>query len=427
MPRIICFLLVLGASASMIKTFLHQSRSALATASRRPIVLCLGNEAGDADSIVSSLCYGFLKHVMQGERTTSFVPVVSISRNILKLRPETEILLHMADLKLDDLICIEDIDVDFLSKNELIEGIILTDHNVLSNKIMSLFVDKSQHDSLVMEIVDHHTDSGAYAHVQGSNRNIAFDESTGRATAGSACTLVAEKLLDVQHSLDDVTKGSLSKLLCGVILIDTQNMASTGAGTDRDAAALEALLHNPDLLNNCWDRDEISSTLRGAKSSPAFWGALTASQCLVIDYKEFSCGDSKENKKENTFGMSTIACRLEEFCSKDGCYRDMVEYLRGPSLRADEHCSLDLLAVMSSFVDEKGSYTRELLIASMDERRLDSVNEYLVATEPVMELEVLALSPPPSGLHVRAYTQGNIKASRKQVAPLLKKYYDSTS
>ena len=126
----------------MIKTFLHQSRSALATASHRPIVLCLGNEAGDADSIVSSLCYGFLKYVMQGERTTSFVPVVSISRNILKLRPETEILLHMADLKLDDLICIEDIDVDFLSKNELIEGIILTDHNVLSNKIMSLFVDK---------------------------------------------------------------------------------------------------------------------------------------------------------------------------------------------------------------------------------------------------------------------------------------------
>ena len=120
---------------------------------------------------------------------------------------------------------------------------------------------KSQHDSLVMEIVDHHTDSGAYAHVQGSNRNIAFDESTGRATAGSACTLVAEKLLDVQHSLDDVTKG-LYKLLCGVILIDTQNMASTGAGTDRDAAALEALLHNPDLLNNCWDRDEISYSSR---------------------------------------------------------------------------------------------------------------------------------------------------------------------
>ena len=84
----------------------------------------------------------------------------------------------------------------------------------------------------------------------------------------------------------------------------------------------------------------------------------------------------------------------EEFCSKDGCYRDMVEYLRGPSLRADEHCSLDLLAVTSlASVDEKGSYTRELLIASMDERRLDSVNEYLVATEPVMELEVLALHP----------------------------------
>ena len=428
MRGVICIVLVAVASATMIKTFLQQSRSALASANRRPVVLCLGNEAADADSIVSSLCYGFLKHAIQEESATSFVPVVSIPRSILKLRPETEILLQMADLELDDLICVEDVDVGSLSKKQQIDGLILTDHNVLSNKISSLFACESQHAPLVTEIVDHHIDSGAHAHVQGTSRNIAFDESTGSVTAASACTLVAEKLLDVRNSLDVDVKRALSKLLCGVILIDTQNMASTGAGTDRDAAVLNTLLQSPDLLNNTWDRDAVASQLRGAKTSAAFWSSLSAIQCLLIDYKEFPCGSSEEEEKAGIFGMSTVACRLADFCRKDHCYRDMAGYLHDPSMGGVEgQAALDILAVMASFIDEEKGYTRELLVASLDEGRLDSVTAYLTDTEPTMELASLTGIEAPPGLHVRAYSQGNVKASRKQLAPLLTRYYDSDS
>ncbi len=430
-----CFVLFLVASASanMMKTFLQQSR--MAVASHRPVVLCVGNEAADADSIVSSLCYGFLKHALRGEGTmgTSFVPVVSTPRNILKLRPETEILLKMVDLELDDLICVEDMDVSALNERGQIEGLILTDHNVLSNKIGGMFgTTSSQHEPLVKEIVDHHIDNGAYAQVQGANRNIAFDESSGRATAGSACTLVAEKFLDSRNSLDAEMKRSLSTLLCGVILIDTQNMASTGAGTERDATILNTLLSSPDLLNDSWDRDAVSTKLRGAKMSSAFWTSLSAFQCLVIDYKEFPCTNPNPNSNgtRESFGMSTVACRLGEFCSKEQCYQDMVAYLSNPSSgeEMDMAVPLDILVVMASFVDEEKGYTRELLVASLHEERIKSVHTYLTTTEPQLELEPVLLQGPvglPAGLYVKAYSQGNIKASRKQVAPLLSAYYRS--
>ena len=432
-----CFLLFLVASASanMMKTFLQQSR--MAVASHRPVVLCVGNEAADADSIVSSLCYGFLKHALRGEGATgiSFVPVVSIPRNILKLRPETEILLKMVSLELDDLICVEDMDVSALNEKGQIEGLILTDHNVLSNKICGIFgTTSSQHESLVKEIVDHHIDSGAYAHVQGANRNIAFDKSSGRATAGSACTLVAEKLMDSRNSLDAEMKRSLSTLLCGVILIDTQNMASTGTGTERDATMLNMLLSSPDLLNDSWDRDAVFTQLRGAKMSTAFWTSLSAFQCLVIDYKEFPCTNLTPNPNgaQGSFGMSTIACRLGEFCGKEHCYEDMVAYLSSPSSggEIDEAVPLDLLVVMASFVDGENCYKRELLVASLHEERLTSVHAYLTTAEPQLDLVPLLLQGQrpaglPAGLHVKAYSQGNVRASRKQVAPLLSAYYSS--
>ena len=68
----------------------------------RKIIICIGNEASDADSIVSSLCLAYLKQqqheaayaaAKEGEDKT-FVPVVSVPRSILKLRREAQLLLH---------------------------------------------------------------------------------------------------------------------------------------------------------------------------------------------------------------------------------------------------------------------------------------------------------------------------------------------
>lgn len=69
----------------------------------KKITICIGNEASDADSIVSSLCLAYLKqqqhaaaHSAAGEEEEdkAFVPVVSVPRSILKLRRETQLLLR---------------------------------------------------------------------------------------------------------------------------------------------------------------------------------------------------------------------------------------------------------------------------------------------------------------------------------------------
>jgi exopolyphosphatase len=474
---------------SMLRQFLSNGRSAVRSGSGR-IVICIGNEAADADSIVSSLCFGYLKQVSAKE-STPVVPIVSIPRNVLKLRPETEILLRMVDLDLDDLICMEDFDLKALSKEDKIEGLILTDHNSLSKRIAALFDPKYPHGPLVTEIVDHHTDSGDYPHVRGEGaRNIAFDPATGRATAGSACTLVAESLLANKGAFSSDELEALGTLLAGVIMIDTQNMATTGAGTDRDAAMLTALLEAPDFLLASSssddratttnrdnenekrkkkkigiDRDATAARLRNAKTDPLFWHSLSARQCLVIDYKQFTASGGGGGRADHAFGMATVACPVLEFTAKPRAGAVVASFLADPSREEEKEekeeeeessasPSLELLAVMGSFIHPEKGYQRELLLVSSSLQRMESVEQYLLHTDPVLALVPLPESAaaettlgdgdgdgdggggsqyPPGGddgrsrrLFARCYSQTNLKASRKQVAPLLTTYFEKS-
>lgn len=423
MPRMLWLLTVFWGMVGgrALKNFLDNGRAALTKSG--PIVFCIGNEAADADSIVSSVCYGFLKQYTALKATnppeTHVVPLVSIPRSVLKLRPETEMLLKMVHLELEDLICVEEVDLHSLGKaNERIEGLILTDHNSLSGSLRSMFDQDHPHDLLVREIIDHHIDSKDCAHVRGTARNIAFDSTTGRATAGSTCTLVAESMISVKDELDTETRMALSTLLSGVILIDTQNMRSSGPGTNRDAVMLQELLESPTFLHNRLARDQVAENLRGAKTDLAFWTSLTAHQSLVIDYKQFRATENCE------FGMSTIACSISDFMKKPRVREVIQDYIRDPRL--------ELVAVMSSYEHAEEGYSRELLLVSHSSALLDD----LILGSPVV-MSTLDLSPLPLPLNweeekerveerekeqpldFRIFKQGNLKASRKQVAPLL--------
>jgi len=68
----------------------------------------LGNEAGDADSLVSSLCYAYRAserdrraqqvHGSSAPAAFAHIPVLSVPRGDLALRPETVALLGLAGL-----------------------------------------------------------------------------------------------------------------------------------------------------------------------------------------------------------------------------------------------------------------------------------------------------------------------------------------
>ncbi len=399
------------ANGNVLKSFLSNGRAAVKS-SGHSLILCLGNEAADADSIVSSLCHSFLRQSTVVVEATQVLPLVSVPRNILALRPETEILLKMVSLELDDLICVEEIDLAMLSRESRIKGLILTDHNSLSKCVSTML--ESTHEMLVQEIIDHHIDKHEYMHVQGASRNIAFDANTGRGTVGSACTLVAETMISMENALDAETRLLLSTLLAGVILIDTQNMRPTGPGTNRDAEILEKLMNSQMFLHGCFVREQLSDTLCSAKMAPEFWASLSAHQALIIDYKQFQANKGCE------FGMSTIACSVEFLMKKTQIRNEMARMMM--NTRSNSSSGLILLAIMASYECTKQGYIRELLLASFDPKLLHDI----IALPAISSLQLKPLPQevkeddfdcPP--VHVMAFRQGNIEASRKLVAPLL--------
>ena len=79
------------------------SSSPSSSSSSRPPHAYLGNEAGDADSLVSAICYAFLGGALDEAGSYAHVPLLSISRGELALRPETVELMNIAGLEISAL------------------------------------------------------------------------------------------------------------------------------------------------------------------------------------------------------------------------------------------------------------------------------------------------------------------------------------
>ena len=209
----------------------------------------IGNEAADADSIISSLVYSYFKYTQHITETSSFfIPVVSIIRSELHLRRDVKLLLNEVDIDLNDLVCIDD--CNFMSgsafaqhvgklgagvaesreEEEAVDTgnieITLLDHNSLSSIAKEALVPPGAAIPRVVEILDHHVDAGQHKEsCSGSVRNIAFDATTSKALVGSACTLVYEQITRQasyhdMHELDDVAfkQDSTSYLRAAFIL-----------------------------------------------------------------------------------------------------------------------------------------------------------------------------------------------------------------
>lgn len=381
----------------------------------------IGNEAADADSIVSSICYAYFKY-LEADAVPTFpiVPVVSIPRNELHLRRDVEVLLNKVNVSLEELICIDELE-KFTRGKELQIEVTLLDHNKMAGKLTNsglLPVGK------VREILDHHEDSGDHPECGGIHRNIAYSSTDKRALVASACTLVYEKFAEHRHRLD--TEASL--LLFGVILLDSLNMDPKAAkGTERDLTAITDLASICDV-----SRESLFEELRNAKINPAFWHSLCAADCLVLDYKQFS-QTAKLSQSNFNFGISSVLLSVLDFAtSKPDLAKAVSSYLDG-----EKGPVLDAFVVMNLVMEP--SLQRGLMIFSRDETRIAQIHSFLTkkycddeSNESKTIIDVVeetsidsaaAQSFLDAGLHYKIYQQGNLKASRKQVAPLLSDFY----
>jgi inorganic pyrophosphatase/exopolyphosphatase len=398
------------------------------------ITACIGNQAADADSIISSICMSYLRQQQydseQGADTTTrkkaFVPVMPISRKDLVLRRDVEVLLQFANIAPTELICLDE--CNFVTwKQHADLKFILMDHNQLTHDISKqLSLEDCDDSGIVEEIIDHHRDSGAHAYCRGARRNIAFDNNTGLATAGSTCTLVHE-YYSAHNS--DLLSEDVAVLLMGVIVLDTINMDPLVAkGTPRDEKALNDLSNRVMMI----DKTMLYQLLSGCKTDLSFWLSLSAADAMRLDYKEFFADRSKTKFK---VGMSAVLLPIARFFEK----ADMLESVGAMFQNSD----LDYFVVMT-FTNEPAP-KREVAVFAKVSTALEKLNSFLLCGEEITPTSSNSSSNSTSSLGSRqfefslredpvfsnspvselvwsVYDQGNIKYSRKQFAPLFLEY-----
>ena len=391
--------------------------------------LVIGNEAGDADSILSAIGLSYVK-ALQNSRDSGgneelVVPIVSIPADSLKsMRPETTFLLSdcagMKNVKeeVNDLIAIDQLDL--LPQKATLT---LTDHNS--------FREKQDFDWVVTEIVDHHLDERKHTDTcPESKRSIAFENS--RALVASTTTLVAEQFYATAG--DDRIPPSLAILLLGTILLDSINMSpQAGKGTPRDAAAIQRLMDDthwdqlslPDEImainddgKKVPDPQKLFDKLQNAKFSPEFWNGLTAEQAIRMDYKSFAIPMS-------SLGLGSILLGMDNYFDKHG------DGLTETMIRIIEEDQLEILGLMFNTFGSGDQRRRQIALASHDKPTLDKLIDHLTSdnTTPVLELKVSKKEDGHASggdgkiLHIVRMEQGNVAASRKQVAPILMEFF----
>jgi exopolyphosphatase len=389
--------------------------------------IVIGNPAGDADSILSALTWAYV--TTNDEVVT---PIVSISaRDLATQRPETSLLLQWAQIPATVLSHVDELLVDGTRPilPEEPTHVTLVDHNRLAASLAATYPQWT-----VTTIVDHHFDEGCYTDTC-TDRRIAYE--TNRATVASTATLVAEEWLQQQPQQHDVPGPSLASdvaiLLLGTILLDSVNMqASAGKGTARDQDVMDRLLEETNWQDGKWTGtteicgsngrpipDKVFDALQQAKFDVAFWKSLAVPDALRLDYKEFT-----PSAPAVTFGVSTVLLDWDTFAGHAPlCGSSIALYMQTRNI--------EYLGILCTSITEQDGLQRQLILCSVQADLLDDMIFYLQALDGNTNLQLTERSSSiqnvvdDNALLVRVFDQGNFKASRKQVAPLLMGYFES--
>ena len=133
----------------------------------RKLLLCLGNEAADIDSIVSALVlavacqHGALDHAIPGlSREYVAVPVLGIPAEDFALRQDAVYLLDQLSLSGDMLVYLPSLETEQLARlqSDARLALALTDHNKLTRGLAHMA-------PAVVAVVDHHEDTSVFSSV----------------------------------------------------------------------------------------------------------------------------------------------------------------------------------------------------------------------------------------------------------------------
>ena len=364
----------------------------------------IGNPAGDADSIVSSLSLAYVDFLTG--RNPILSPIVSVPRADLPLRRETVLLLELIQVSTVVLTCLDDLPSSLPDSR-----ITLVDHNKLSYPQLD--------SGNVVEILDHHLDEQSHTNVLGEYRNIAFRGLS--ALVGSTCTLIAERYL---RESGRKIPPDLALVLLGVILLDTVNMSCSAAkGTARDQAVIDELVGSTDwsilahmdgakhLFTNpqTLDKTALFSYLSESKFDAVFWNSLSAKDTLRMDYKEFT------SENGHVFGTASVLLPIEDFLEKPSIEESVESFM-------EDH-RIPVLLLLSLVVRDNQAQRSILICGRVDNTILDPMSDFLARDDSLLLTEVKCVIM--EAFRMRRFRQGNAKASRKQVVPIVLDFFNN--
>ncbi|GAA6028344.1 hypothetical protein JCM8097_006987 [Rhodosporidiobolus ruineniae] len=406
-------------------------------------VVSVGNEAGDLDSLASSLAYAYFGPQSDSSSSRRYVPLTLTARADLVLRPENTEALKRAEVPEDALLTLDDLPASNLSS--LGTSFALVDHNVLLPMFRS-HPDQHDHeedDRRVVAVVDHHADE--QRHLEANPRLIQV--------VGSCASLVT-KLLTADFappSPESPIPTGIADLLLSAIMIDTglKPEEKGGKATAIDQSAVQALLPFSSFLPSSSAASVSASFTTSSPSEADLASALSALQdfdnLLFAKKKDVSWmsgrdllrRDYKEYLESGVrYGLSTVPLSLSVWLDKSPA-EDKEK--RWELVLADVEAwmkerDLQLAGVLTSYEHIKksgkeGKHRRELLLVAAP----SAVSQLKSVFEGVERDEVLQLEEwkgleeygaqegqTSEGGRWRVWQQGNAKATRKQVAPALK-------
>ena len=225
-----------------------------------------------------------------------------------------------------------------------------------------------------------------------------------------------------------VWDAQVAKMALASILIDTRNLTDATKTTDTDREAVKYLEAKINLSPNdarSWDRTTFYEEINAAESNI---DPLELKDILRKDYKEWTEAGMKLGISSVVRPLDFLVRKAKEESRADGKAKD------GDAENAFDTAiasfitsrNLSLYAIMTTYTNTLGDFQRQLLLQSSNPATDRAAAHFEKTATEELELEPVSLELGISdhaeeGCWRKVWQLRNVGASRKQVAPLLRK------
>lgn len=452
--------------------FLRQARQVhlqfLSGTLTKPPIYVLGNPSADLDSIISAIVYSYCaNNRLPATTPRPHVPLLNLANvpagsEIYRLRPEFVTALSLST----DLPSLRNDECSDNSSESA--GKLLREHMVTVADFSQSLKERSTSEQLnadvtmvdwnamphreegqpgrgsvaglpdvsfrVVGCIDHHVDehfvppSDSLPKEQpliiqpgpGSCSSLVVNEMVRRAAwAASADASSAAEMAQV------------AKLALAAVLIDTSNLTAEGKVTEVDVQAVDFLRKQVEKVDPDWDLEAFGEQILTAKKNSL--DLLTLEEVLDRDYKDWT--ETPSSGKSIKLGFCSSVKPIRWIIQKAGGPQEFLDAVR--FFAASEEKQLGMVVVMTSFTGKKDQFSRELFLCAVHEAAVKGGKAFAAQAGSQLGLEqwspldcehsdftehdIRSTLDGDSDSPRRLWVQTNTVASRKQVAPLLRK------